>query len=142
MLSASQHIRSDGVQLPSILLSDIVDSDELPSFGEPTLKPFGTRYSHIEGGSGRMTVIVDITGVHELPIKFCKCINAPPDDQQLLMAGLYPATSALPRTAFTFSVLDDFLASNRTCKTAGRIYFAKLKHITNNAFPHMVPVSC
>jgi hypothetical protein len=34
-------------------------------------------------------------------------------------------------TAFTFSVLDDFLLDNLECKTTAQQYYSKLQHITN-----------
>ena len=89
----------------------------------------------------RMIVVVDIEGVHELPFTFCACPNAPRDDIQLLELGYYPATSTLPKTVFTPRLLDDFLLSNKECKTAARNYYNKLRRTTNAAFPHMVPVS-
>ena len=124
---------------PHFLLSELVDFDDLPEFGEHTLRPRSHRYSPPATG-GRMVVIVDVSGVHELPVVFCRCINAPTEDKQLLSMQLYPATERRPQTAFTFRVLDDFLVTNRECKTPARTYYTKLRRTTNNAFPHMVPV--
>ena len=88
-----------------------------------------------------MMVIVDLSGVHEIPVLFCQCRGAEPPDQQLLRMGLYPATSKRPRTAFTFRLLDDVLLTNKECRTSIMKYYNKLRRITNNIFPHMVPVS-
>ena len=124
----------------SLQLSDLVDMDDLPQFGEHTLQARSLRYEPPATG-GRMLVIVDTSGIHELPVVFCKCIGAPSEDKQLLNMCLYPATVRRPQTAFTFRLLDDFLVTNRECKTPARTYYTKLRRTTNNAFPHMVPVS-
>ncbi|KAI5981079.1 hypothetical protein EDD15DRAFT_2197779 [Pisolithus albus] len=60
-------------------------------------------------GSKHLT-IVDVTGVHFV----------------------------LPSTAFTFSVLDDFLRDNVECGTSGMNYYSKLRRVTSNVFPHLV----
>ncbi|KAI0704604.1 hypothetical protein C8Q76DRAFT_624101, partial [Earliella scabrosa] len=90
-------------------------------------------------GSDRMVCIVDVNGVHELSVAFCRCPNAPRDDVQLLRLALYPASIKRPRTAFTTRVLDDFLLANRECHTSARNYYNKLRRTTNAAFPHVVP---
>lgn len=92
-------------------------------------------------GNDRMIVVVDIDRVHELPFTFCQCPNAVRDDLQLLDLGYYPASIQQPKTVFTTRLLDDFLLSNKECKTSARNYYNKLRRTTNAAFPHMVPVS-
>lgn len=91
--------------------------------------------------ASRMMVIVDVSGVHELPVVFCSCPGAETHDVQLLEMGFYPATAKRPKTAFTFRVLDDFLLTNKECKTAAMNYYNKLRRVTNDLFPHTVPVS-
>ena len=94
------------------------------------------------GGTGvRLFSIVDVTGVHQICVRWCMCEDALPVDEQLLANGLYPATSRQPRTAFTFAVLDDFLLASKECKASANSYWAKISRTTNNAFPHLVPVS-
>ncbi|CAA7269613.1 unnamed protein product [Cyclocybe aegerita] len=63
-------------------------------------------------------VVVNISGVHRIPVVWCSCEHANPE-YQLLDLRLFPASFANIRTVFTFSVLDDFL--------------------TNVAFPNQVP---
>ncbi|KAL4070615.1 hypothetical protein J3A83DRAFT_4358749 [Scleroderma citrinum] len=58
---------------------------------------------------------------------------------QLTMAGLFPATTKQPRTAFTFHVLDDFIRDNVECGTLAMNYYSKLWRITSNGFPHLMP---
>lgn len=91
-------------------------------------------------GGSRIIVVVDTTGIHELPFDFCTCRNAPPPNEQLLRMGFYPATSQRPQTVFTFRVLDDFLLTNKECKTPALSYYTRLQRLTNNTFPHSVPV--
>ncbi|KAI1789363.1 hypothetical protein LXA43DRAFT_892969, partial [Ganoderma leucocontextum] len=86
-----------------------------------------------------MMVIVDTTGVHEIPVAFCSCPNADLPDVQLLRMGFYPATAQRPKTAFTFRLLDDFLLTNKECKTSAMNYWNKIRCTTNDIFPHTVP---
>ena len=88
-----------------------------------------------------LLTVVDTSGVHGIGVRWCNCPDAMPRDRQLLAMGLYPASVKNPRTAFTFRVLDAFLIANKECKTPAGQYFAMLRRITNNAFPHRVPVS-
>lgn len=85
--------------------------------------------------------IVDVTGMHSLDVVWCRCDNRFTRDLQLLDMGLYPGSTKRPRTAFTFRVLDDFLLTNKECKTSGMNYYSKLRRVTNSAFPHSVQVS-
>ncbi|KIK76031.1 hypothetical protein PAXRUDRAFT_84055, partial [Paxillus rubicundulus Ve08.2h10] len=71
---------------------------------------------------------------------YCNCPGSPDPHIQLLGAGLFPASTACPSTVFTFKVLDDFVRVNVECGTAAMNYFSKLKRITSNVFPHLVPV--
>nr|VWP01792.1 Cytochrome P450 monooxygenase AKT7 (EC (AK-toxin biosynthesis protein 7) [Ganoderma boninense] len=116
---------------------------DLPWFGEGPQRPAATSGSvHTTAatyGNDRMIVVVDLEGVHELPFSFCACPNAVRDDLQLIDLGYYPASIQLPKTVFTKRVLDDFLLSNKECKTSARNYYNKLRRTTNPAFPHMVP---
>ncbi|KAF8121870.1 hypothetical protein EV363DRAFT_1301532 [Boletus edulis] len=84
--------------------------------------------------------IVDTTGIHYLTINYCRCPDSPPAYMQLFRNKLFPATLDQPRTAFTFHVLDDFIRDNLECGTSGSNYFSKLRRITSNIFPHLVPV--
>ncbi|KAI6006503.1 hypothetical protein F5J12DRAFT_782792 [Pisolithus orientalis] len=61
------------------------------------------------------------------------------DWEDLMQAGMFPATTKAARTAFTFQVLDDFIQDNVECGTSAMNFYSKLHHITSNAFPHLVP---
>ena len=61
----------------------------------------------------RRFTVVDITGVHSVQLSMCNCEEAEAEPLQLLSLGLYPASTTLPRTAFMFHMLDDFLVANK-----------------------------
>ncbi|EGN91642.1 hypothetical protein SERLA73DRAFT_128099 [Serpula lacrymans var. lacrymans S7.3] len=84
-------------------------------------------------------LLVDRSGVHHPPVKWCSCLNAACSDVQLLSNGLYPASQKKPQTAFTFALLDDFLINNKECKTPAMTFYSKIQRVTNSAFPHKVP---
>lgn len=88
-----------------------------------------------------MMTIVDTTGVHFLPVRWCGCAGAASHTSQLLDCGLYPASQRAARTCFTFTVLDDFLLDNLECKTTAMNYYRRLRRVTDPVFPHEVPVS-
>ncbi|KAH9019735.1 hypothetical protein EDB85DRAFT_2075789 [Lactarius pseudohatsudake] len=107
---------------------DVLDSAE----GNPR------RTRTAKSGNPLLTV-VNQTGVFDMEVLFCVCPNAGPNDEQLLQAGILPSTFRQIETAFTFSVLDDFLADNLECKTTAQQYYSKLQGITNRMFPDRVP---
>ncbi|KAJ7815232.1 hypothetical protein B0H14DRAFT_2170461, partial [Mycena olivaceomarginata] len=48
-------------------------------------------------------------GVHPTRLVFCGCREQPPNKiRQLMRAGLFPATTKEPHTAFTVSMLKEF----------------------------------
>ncbi|KAG2148165.1 uncharacterized protein EDB93DRAFT_1240507 [Suillus bovinus] len=83
--------------------------------------------------------IVDKSGVHFLSIWYCHCPSALDRDMQLFQAGLFPASFTRPKTAFTFSILDDFLLDNLECGTSAMNYYSKMRRLTSSIFPLMVP---
>ncbi|KAH8985344.1 hypothetical protein EDB86DRAFT_2810252 [Lactarius hatsudake] len=98
-----------------------------------------TRRTQTAKSGNPLITIVNQTGVFDMDVLFCICPNAGANDEQLLQAGLFPSTFKRIETAFTFSVLDDFLADNLECKTTAQQYYSKLQSITNRMFPHHVP---
>ncbi|KAG2072200.1 hypothetical protein BDR04DRAFT_1127719 [Suillus decipiens] len=86
-----------------------------------------------------MTMVVDMSGLHFLMIRFCQCANSLSPDMQLLEIGLFLASFTSPKTAFTFAVLDDFLLDKLECGTSVINYYSKLRRITSSVFPHLVP---
>ena len=88
-----------------------------------------------------LMVIVDRHGIFDMEILFCACSDRKKKDEQLVGAGLFPATFKQIETLFTFAVLDDFLADNLECKTTAQQFYSKLQSMTSSMFPHHVPVS-
>ncbi|KAF8833305.1 hypothetical protein BDN67DRAFT_992862 [Paxillus ammoniavirescens] len=83
--------------------------------------------------------MVDITGLHFSRIQYCHCPETEAAHLQLLRVNMFPASIQNPCTTFTFRVLDDFLRDNVECGMAAMNYFSKLRQITSNIFPHLVP---
>ena len=100
------------------------------------------RPHHLSGGTDRSCLtVVHTSGVHFCDVRYCNCPDAGASHLQLVKAGLYPATTKEPRTVFTFQVLDDFIMDNVECGTSAMNYYSKLRRVTSNAFPGLVPVS-
>jgi hypothetical protein len=91
--------------------------------------------------SGVVMTLVDSNGVFKLPVQECKCPHSLPRWRQLLQARLFPASTKRPLTAFTFKVLDLFEILHLECKISVMSCFKMLQRLTNEAFPHLVPVS-
>lgn len=90
-------------------------------------------------GNGFITV-VDVTGIHCIPVVQCLCDDNSEDiDLQFLAIGLFPASFKNVRTVFTFEVLDDFRLENLQCKVSAYHYYHKLRRITCPFFPTSVP---
>jgi hypothetical protein len=100
-------------------------------------------FSNTSKGSVAEDVIwvVHTSGVFRSRVRYCGCIDAPERHIQLLRLKLFPASFVRPSTAFTFALLDHFEIDAMECKTSAMNFFAKLKRLTSNAFPHEVPVS-
>ncbi|KAF8875488.1 hypothetical protein CPB84DRAFT_1689625, partial [Gymnopilus junonius] len=81
--------------------------------------------------------IIDVSGVHHLPVVHCTCWRAE-DDILFLKMGLFLASFDRIRTVFTFNVLTDFWLSNLECKTSAYQYYQKLRQITCPAFLKLV----
>ena len=86
-------------------------------------------------------VIVDISGVHQLVVGWCCCQDAPDHATQLFEYDLFPASTSLPSTAFTFAVLEYFHVDAVECKTSASNFYSKLRRLTEFSSPQSVPVS-
>ena len=93
-----------------------------------------------KSGNPHITVVHN-SGIFDMEILYCICTNAVEKDEQLMNAGLFPSSFKQIDTAFTFTVLDDFLMDNLECKTTAQQYYSKLQSLTNRMFPDSVPVS-
>ena len=95
---------------------------------------------HTAGLGNPLITAVHQSRVFEMEILYCICPNAADSNEQLIQSGLFPSSYKQIETAFTFSVLDDFLTDNLECKTTAQQYYSKLQSITNRMFPGSVPV--
>ncbi|KAJ7120591.1 hypothetical protein C8R43DRAFT_1136756 [Mycena crocata] len=84
-----------------------------------------------ERAPGDDFVIVDDHGVHEVNLDFCGC-GGGSQTQQLLRAGLLPATSQSPRTGSTFSVLRRFSLLTFESKCSAYEFYHSLARETDN----------
>jgi CxC2 like cysteine cluster associated with KDZ transposases len=117
-------------------------SDTLYDFLDIPLDPgAGNVHRTRTGKSGNpYMTIVDCQGVFDMEVLFCACSDGRSRDEQLLRAGLFPATFKQIETLFTFAVLDNFLTDNLECKTTAQQYYSKLQSMTSNMFPDNVQV--
>jgi hypothetical protein len=125
----------DGLQGISDTLFDFADTD--PFLDNPERN---TQRKRMAQSGNPLLTVVHQSGVFNMEVLFCICPNAGANDEQLLQAGLFSSSFKQIETAFTFSVLDDFLSDNLECKTTAQQYYSKLQSITNRMFPHLVPV--
>ncbi|RDX43071.1 hypothetical protein OH76DRAFT_1458528 [Lentinus brumalis] len=77
-------------------------------------------------------VLVDLSGVHELTVRYCGCESAIQHHLQLLRARWYPATSTNPKTAATFQVLESFHLLSVQSKVSAFEYYSTLSRRTEN----------
>ena len=83
--------------------------------------------------------MVDVSGIHHLPVSQCGCATADPRvDICFLEMGLFPASFQRVQTVFTIKVLEDYRLSNLECKTSAYQYYQKLRRLTSPAFPKAV----
>lgn len=99
----------------------------------------GQGIPHDDSMGNDFVTIIDVSGVHHLPMVNCVCHGIAKMVPDCLFAGLFPASFLDIRTVFTFECLDDFRLSNLECKTTPYQYFQKLRRKTNPAFPKAVP---
>lgn len=96
---------------------------------------------HLDEMGNPWLTLIDTTGIHQIQAYYCRCTQgcAVPEHIQLLRVGLYPATITMPRTVFTFRVLDDYLLLNLETKATPQRFLAKLQRATTNHFPDALP---
>ncbi|KAF8956034.1 hypothetical protein BDZ97DRAFT_1672276, partial [Flammula alnicola] len=86
----------------------------------------------------KFITIVDVSGIHHLPVVKCGCHPEVEEQLQYIEMGLFPNTYDIIKTVFTMNVLNDFRLSNLECKTTAYQYYAKLRRLTCPAFPKAV----
>ncbi|KAK7056512.1 hypothetical protein VNI00_003068 [Paramarasmius palmivorus] len=82
--------------------------------------------------------IVDMNGIHQTRIAFCNC-RTTERYEQLLEAGIFPATHEDPKTGFTFNLLDSFNIESLVSKKSAYDFVTALRRRTNWEFPEDVP---
>jgi hypothetical protein len=122
--------------------SDDMLADEYPTVVEGAFQlGFGSsRPGQNDKDGNPVITVIDRSGVHEIGVRWCCCLNAPERDMQLMAAGLFPATFRNPKTAFTFRVLEEFHLDNLECKTTPSQFSSRLRRLTSDEFPNTVPV--
>jgi hypothetical protein len=83
---------------------------------------------------------VDTLGITHHRIQPCLCHDSAPLHIQLLQMDLFPSTVERPQTVFTFSVLDRYHVESLEGKTSAYAFYSQLRRLTDNCFPHLVPV--
>jgi hypothetical protein len=66
---------------------------------------------------------VEITGLHNLKVIYCGCAQLLHPWQQLMRAGLFPATEKRPKTTVVFNVLEAYQKLSYTAKMNGYDFF-------------------
>nr|GAT44329.1 predicted protein [Mycena chlorophos] len=80
--------------------------------------------------------VVDCNGIHSTRLAYCGCcLEQPPNKlAQLLRAGLFPASTKQPLTAFTLTMLREFQLHNFESKKAAYDYMKAIRRLTDNSF--------
>ena len=101
---------------------------QLGHAGEPCLTP-GRKCSKM--------IVGDITGFHEVSVRFCACYDSDGSFlyawQQLLRMGWFPATQERPTTVFTFRLLNFLHQLNLQAKTSLYDFHRTLWRVTDNS---------
>ncbi|TFK79956.1 hypothetical protein K466DRAFT_504721 [Polyporus arcularius HHB13444] len=89
------------------------------------------------GDTTRRLVVGDVSGIHEVQIRFCECLDESEEFTytwvQVFRQGWFPATTNRPATAFTFRMLNAFQELNFQGKTSLYDYWKSLERITDNS---------
>ncbi|KAJ7663720.1 hypothetical protein DFH06DRAFT_986389 [Mycena polygramma] len=88
----------------------------------------------------RLFTAVHGNGVHSTRLAFCGCKEQPPNKiRQLMRAGLFPATTKDPHTAFTITMLKEFQLHNFESKKAAYDYLGAIRRLSDNSFTADIP---
>lgn len=86
-------------------------------------------------------ILVHDSGVHGLGVNFCRCSGCPPEHEQLLLHGLFPASIQDPSTAYDVESMDKALVEMLECRTSTEEYWKKLCRFTVPEDPEVTVVS-
>ncbi len=81
-------------------------------------------------------------GFVEIPVVFCRCLPRRSDAEQLIAAGLWPATWHTPSTATTLTALDAFHGLSMQAQVNLHDYVQHLKQMTDGVLTDDVKVRC
>lgn len=87
-----------------------------------------------------LTLVHD-NGVHGLGVNFCRCQGHAPEHEQLLMHGLFPASTIKPSTAYDTESLEKALVDETECHTRTESYWKKIARLTVPEDPTATVVS-
>ncbi|KZV60285.1 hypothetical protein PENSPDRAFT_594254, partial [Peniophora sp. CONT] len=102
--------------------------------------PSGLRDRRRDKGKGRadagapgarLLVLVHDNGVHGIGVNFCRCEDHRPEYEQLLVNGLFPASTRSPATAYCVNSLEKALVENVECRTTTEAYWKKVARLSN-----------
>ncbi|KAG2746814.1 hypothetical protein P692DRAFT_20738788, partial [Suillus brevipes Sb2] len=112
-------------------------------FQRITLKSLGVRIQlgHNSGdkcynpvpSTGEDFIVIGLDGIHEIALDFCGCASAQVRYKQLLRVRWYPATISEPRTAATFTVLQNFHLLSFESKVSAYEFYHSLARRTDNS---------
>ncbi|KAL0062951.1 hypothetical protein AAF712_010172 [Marasmius tenuissimus] len=80
--------------------------------------------------------LVHITGIHEIFVDYCFCEGSVSHFQQLLDCRFFPGTVELPRTVFSFKLLQDFHIHTLTSKKSAHHYYNAIQRKTDPVLTH------
>lgn len=90
-------------------------------------------------GQDRMFTLGDLTGIHNINVRFCRHPGRGDQACQLIRARVFPCSDIRPSSGFTFNVLKNFYLLYAEAKVSGQRYYNVLEQHTRSAFPHLVP---
>ena len=86
-------------------------------------------------------VVVHEHGVSDVPVVYCRCPGARPYADQLMLAGLWPATWENPQTATTISAVKIFDSLSNNGQLNVHDFIAHVTRLTDNVEAAEVKVS-
>ncbi|KIY60617.1 hypothetical protein CYLTODRAFT_405891 [Cylindrobasidium torrendii FP15055 ss-10] len=110
--------------------------EELTSLG--LIVDLNPAHTSCYGHEDRTLVIIDVSGVHRVTVKFC-CCQSLSKPVQLLRARLLPATTTDPQTCATFEALKEFRQSSFVSKKSAYSYLKHICRLTDNTGVSSLP---
>ncbi|KIO16468.1 hypothetical protein M407DRAFT_85993 [Tulasnella calospora MUT 4182] len=104
----------------------------------------GLHCPHQNIGDSTLVRILDTNGIFTYRVYQCRCLNVEtgaktPLAHQFILAGLFPATCEMVRTAFTFNALKSAQMHQLCSGESMWDFYEVVRRWTNNVRPDMVP---